>query len=131
MAFQADKYDSSLFTSGTWEEFQSGRFRIALAGNVAYRQALEDMAKKYRRQYGDELTQAQQDEITAEAMAIGMLTGWEGVTATDQDCNSVELEYSVENAKALLLEHPELVAFVMRKGGEMERFERKYADDAA
>lgn len=131
MAYVANRYDSALFTAGVWSEYEGGRFKIALKGNVNYRQALLDVVKKYRRRYGDEMTPGQQDEMHAEAMAIGLLTDWENVKAYDQDGKSVELPYSVENATALLLADPSLVDFIVSQSRIYQRFERKRVDGEA
>lgn len=125
MAFVFDRYDTEKFEAGTWEEFRGGRFKIARIGNPCYRDAVRRLEKQYRKKHGDELSAEHQDEMHAEAMAIGLLTDWEDIQKRGPKGETVEVPYSVEDAKTLLLRDPELVSFIAKKSTDLERFENE------
>lgn len=129
MAYSFDRYDVDKFEEGAWEDFQGGRFKIARMGNPRYRDTMRQLEKRYRKLHGDDLTAEQQDEMHAEGMATALLTGWEGIIKRGDGGEPVEVPYSAESAKALLLRDPKLVAFVAAKSADLERFENEDVED--
>lgn len=131
MGYSFERYDVDKFEDGEWAEMGGGRFKIARMGNPRYRDALRRLEKQYRKQQDDDLTAEQQDEMHAEAMAIGLLTDWADITKRGKDGEPEQVPYSVENAKALLLRDPKLVQFVANKSTNLERFETEEAQTQA
>lgn len=123
MAFQAFRYDTDAFEEGVWEEFNGGHFKIAYIDNLVYREAQRQGKKRLSLEFSSE-DLARQDRQAAEAMAKGLLKDWSEVEGKDQHGNTVSVEYSVQNATETLLADPELVAFVLKKARELDRFER-------
>lgn len=88
--------DKALEENGTWVPFDDARFLIGSHMNQRHRKALARLAKKNQKamRTNDE---AAIEELTIEAMAEGLVLGWEGVK------NGTEaFPHTKENAIALL-----------------------------
>lgn len=129
MAYAFDKYDANKFEQGTWEEHEGGQFKIARMGNPRYRDAARKLNKEYRKKHGEEMTAGQEDEMHAEAMATGLLVDWAEIIKRDDDGKEVDVPYSIESAKALLLRDPGLTSFVAQKSTDLERFETEDVEE--
>lgn len=123
MAYAFDKYDADKFEEGVWEEHEGGQFKVARMGNPRYRDAARRLNKEYRKRYGEEMSAAQEDEMHAEAMAIGLLRDWAVIIKRGEDGEEVAVPYSVDTAKTLLIRDPGLANFVAQKSTDLERYE--------
>ena len=100
------KQDLGRASLGVWVEHPLGyRFRVARMGNDSYRAAVEKLLKPHR----DEirrgvLSDAKIEELSREAVATHILTGWENIE--DDDGNAIP--YSPAKAAEVLF-NPELV----------------------
>lgn len=124
MGFNAHQYNTDAFEDGVWDEYQGGQFKIARMGNPAYRDAYRKLDKKYRKQYGDELTAEQMDRLSAEAVATAILVDWKDVDGRDENGKPYQIPYRVEAATDLLLAHPKFASWVAARSTDLERFER-------
>ncbi len=95
---------------GVWTEYEEGgKFRIARAGNSVFLKATDAAETPYRNQIQrGTLSTEKSIDLQCEAMAEGILTGWEGLLTEDDE----PLEYSKENAYAVLRNNVELRVFI-------------------
>lgn len=104
---------------GVWAVYQEGvRFLIARAGNPKYLRASDKAEAPYRKQLRTgKLSTEKHLEIQCRGMAEGMLLGWEGVGTKEGP-----LEYTVENAYAVLRHNSDVRDFVIEFATEQENY---------
>lgn len=110
--------DKNAEKDGFWKEFSNFRIKIARLGgkNTKYNKALVDVGKKYQKQNIKDITDDEQDTISAELIAKAFVTGWE---VKDDDGNWVPntihsypsgevVDFNVDNVINVLTNLPEL-----------------------
>ena len=70
-------------------------------------------------------SQAQYRQINATAMAGTVLVGWEGFVS-----DGVEIPYSADNARELMLDDDYAYEFVMKHGMDQDQFFRRSSEDS-
>lgn len=107
-----------------WDDETS--FLIARWGNAKHRKAIEQYTKPYRTQLRHgQIPEKAATEIMNNSMSEAILLDWKGVYANDS-----ELPYTVESAKTLLLNLPELSKFVQDVAQNLQLFQKE-EDEAA
>lgn len=114
--------------NGTWVDWiDDSRIKIRRWESAGYKEKLKESkalalaAKKD----GSELTPQEDEVLSCELLAECVLVDWDGFVD-----GSTVLEYSVENAKQLLLEVPELQSFVMTESMKVSNFYKNRAEAA-
>lgn len=101
---------------------------IAREGNERYRNALGNLLVAYREEFSSgDLEDDVLTEMTAKAMAEGILVNWEGVK--DEDTGE-EVPYSPEMAYELLTKFPELREQVLMVSRNNERYLNKHKEQS-
>ncbi|WP_404463090.1 hypothetical protein LG331_09935 [Vreelandella aquamarina] len=131
MSFRIDKFDASKFTDGEWCEIMGGEFKIARMHNPVYRDVKRKLDKRYRKDFGDELTAEQEDRKEAQLVAEGLIRDWRNVTALNEDGEEVQVPYSIEAVADLLQNRPDVVPYIAQKAVDLERFDRLEAEEQA
>lgn len=115
---------------GVWVPYpavEGVRFRVARAGNRTFLNATDKFEAPFRKQIArGTMPTEKQIEVQCRAMAEGILLGWEGIT----DENG-PLEYSTDNAYALLRWYPEIREFVFETAVNAETFRRDETEATA
>lgn len=119
-----DKFatDESLENNGAWFPIGDGtRLLIARSGNRKYGKVLSKLVERNEvaLKADDEAADTLNDQIMVEALATGVLLGWENVTYQKKS-----LSYSVENAKTLL-KHREFRRTVIQFSEDVDAFRVK------
>lgn len=106
-------------TDGIWVTHSEGvKFLIARAGNPNFLRASDKLEAPHRKQIRlGKLSTEKQIELQCRAMAEGILLDWEGIEASDGP-----LEYSVENAYAVLRYNVDVRDFVFEFATENENY---------
>ena len=129
--YSAFKTNPELETKGIVIDYgDAGRFRIARAGgaNASYQKKLAALAKPIRRQIQAEtIGKEKAEEIMAEAFFHTVLLGWEGVT----DADGNELPYSIQNARTLFADLPDLLADLVESAQKASLFRDEVAEQDA
>lgn len=108
-----------LDVEGVWAEYSDGvRFRIARAGNPVFLKVSDRLEAPYRNKRNISTLKAL--ETQCQAMAEGILTGWEGLETPEGDA----LPFSVENAFKVLRYNTEVREFVFDFATTAENFRR-------
>lgn len=107
--------------AGVWIEYDGGiEFLIARSNTPAYRKAVKQMHKRYKRQIENEtLSDEKSDRLMAELMAEHILLDWTGMKNGDE-----EFKYSRESAIAFLSDerYAEVRQWIMAQADDLENF---------
>lgn len=141
------KTDAKLEVEGFWFEVAISeqndkpiRFKLARAGggNKRYSKVFERVSKPYR-QILDSKTHSDKKEEKAEEIMLAVfseavLTDWDNVPKADitgKDSDKGTIEYSVDGAKKLLKELPELYHILSREASVLDNYREKAQEDIA
>lgn len=104
------------------------RFLIVRAGhrNKAYTKLMEKLTRPYRAII-DKLDTKTDDTITATALSETVVIGWENV----QDETGVDIPFSKEKAKELLVQLPDLMDTVNKAAWSINTFREQELEDEA
>lgn len=93
---------------GAEGNYRGVMLRIARNNNSKYKSVFRRLLRPYQKEVeNNTLDEATSDEILCAALAEGVLVGWDAKTFPNN------VEYSIDNAKDLLLNDPDCRAFVM------------------
>ena len=125
---KVDVKPSKVDTEGVWAKHSEGvRFRIARAGNPVFLKATDKLEAPYRKQLArGKLSTEKQIDLQCRAMAEGILLDWEGIETADGP-----LEYTVDNAAAVLRHNSEIRDFVFEFATEQENYRTQEIKDTA
>lgn len=104
---------------GVWVDYQEGvRFKVARAGNSVFLKASDRLEAPHRTKIArNKLSTEKQIDIQCQAMAIGILMDWAGIATGDG-----ELEYTKDNATAVLRHNTEIRDFIYEIATSQENF---------
>jgi hypothetical protein len=126
--------DPEIEKSGAWINYGDFAFLIAPIGNENYKRLIKTVLKPYQRQI-DSGTLS--DEVGEERLALvyakTILLDWwcsEWGDHTIWGPNGERLDFSVENAKKMLLEMPKFAAAVREEADTASNFQKREEDEA-
>lgn len=125
MGFRIDKFDANKFVDGEWCEIMGGEFKIARINNPVYRDVKRRLDKRFRKDFGEELTSEQEDKKEALLVAEGLVRDWRNVTALNEEGEEVPVPYSIEAVADLLQNRPDVIPYIAQKSVDIERFENE------
>lgn len=127
MAFNSAKREGDQLAAGKWEDFEGGRFKIAMAGNPVFHMAKQRLQKEYTEKHGESMSAPLEFEMFCRSIAEGLLRDWEGV----EDINDAPIPYSIDAAALELQGSVALYEFVMTKALEYEKQYRSHVEKQA
>lgn len=123
--------DKTAEIEGIWVDYPNGvSMKIARMGgaNTEYSRYLTNQLKPYKFQIDrGTLSEDKSREILLEVFARYVLKDWKGVT----DEKGQPIEYSVEAAKKVLAEYPELLNELQTLASDYRRFAREVLEETA
>lgn len=123
--------DKTAEIEGIWVDYPNGvSMKIARMGgaNTEYSRYLTNQLKPYKFQIDrGTLSEDKSREILLEVFARYVLKDWKGVT----DEKGRPIEYSVEAAKKVLAEYPELLNELQTLASDYRRFAREVLEETA
>lgn len=143
------KTDEKLEVEGFWfeaaiseENDKPIRFKLARAGggNKKYGKVLERVSRPYRQildsksEKNAELREAKAEEVMLAVFSEAVLVDWDNVPKADVTGNPKDkgtIEYSVENAKKLLKELPELYHMLNREASILDNYREQEREEIA
>jgi hypothetical protein len=91
---------------------------IARANNSKFKAAFRRLSKPYKKQIDNEtLDEATSEDILAGALAEGILVDWKNFVV-----NGEQIPYTLDNAKELLKNDPDLVDFVTAFSKDIDNY---------
>jgi len=120
--------DESLEEQGVWIPFRDGaEFLVGYAGRKKYRDKLGRASARARRMNrGRDLSAAEIDQVTVQAMVGTVLLGWKNITKEGQP-----FEYTEENARWWLLASAELRDFIFSEANTLSNFQATGGEPAS
>jgi hypothetical protein len=120
--------DESMQETGIWIPFRDGaEFLIAYSGRKKYRDKIGKLsARERRKNRGRELTAAEADAVTIEAMIDTVLLNWRGITKAQAD-----FPFSRMNADWWLKRSPELRDFIFAEANNLSNFQPEGGEEAS
>ena len=95
--------DDSKVSEGTWTKYRGVDLKIARAGNPEFTRLFNQLTRPHRREIEkDTLDEGTMRSILCETLAKTVLLDWKNFNGSDG-----EIEYSIGNAKSLLLNDPD------------------------
>ena len=108
--------------NGEWVDCYGVKILIARADNPKFKSAFLRLTKPHQKAIDeDTLSEEMMEDITVNAMAEGVLLGWEPFQ-TEMDGEVTTVEYSVSNACTLLKEDSDLKDFVFRYSNNIKNY---------
>ena len=118
---------SKLDTDGTWANYSGAQFLIARAGNIRFLNAIDKYERPHRKARArGTLGTDKEIEIQCRSMAEGILLGWKGIETVDGP-----LEYTAENAYAVLRHNSELREFITEFATDQLNYRTEEIDTTA
>jgi len=115
------KTDEKLEAEGNWLDVGEGGFlKIARLGNKAYKTKLKQLREPFKAYTvrGQDIPDAEADDIVRRAMAETILVGWKGM----EDEEGKPLNYSPEAAYKALSGQKDLVELIMVFAADKDNF---------
>lgn len=114
--------DIKLENQGTWVPYGDATFLVARSGNKKYNRRMADAYKTNRvvLELEDDSSDAMSEEIFSDVIANAILLGWKGVS-----WKGSSLDYSVENAKMVLLASRDFRNIIARMSDDIENYRVK------
>lgn len=101
--------DFSAIDEGVWTDFDGSRFRIAHISNSKFQRALARLQQPHMRKIQEgRLDPELNKRLLTQAMAEGVLVGWEGVKTRKGE----DVPFSIKAAHAALMSNVEFRDFV-------------------
>lgn len=117
--------DLSSLESGIWEDFRGAKWLIAHISNTKFQRALARLQQPHRRKLAEgTIDPIVNRDIICQAMAEGILLGWDGVTSTGGG-----VPYSKTTAATMLRKDPELRDFVTEFATLMSNYRNDEVED--
>ncbi len=116
------KTDQNKCERGVWFDIGDTSFKLRYNGtaNPLLDKTIEAVQKPYRVLIQkNQLDEKQARRINVEIFIVAVLIGWKGVPNADE---SGELPYSLDNARDLMLELPELYSTLREYAGDIANF---------
>lgn len=115
--------DALLEQNGVWRPFEDAKFLIAAAMNPAHKKALNRLGKANQRaiRLNDDVAQ---DKLAVEAMAEGIVLGWENVTITKDD-QEVDFPYTKANAITLMTKSRVMRDWISGEAQSLQNFQKE------
>ncbi len=114
--------DQEKSEEGVWFPYEDASFLVARSRSRKYRQEIERLSRKYKRQIDmGTLSRDKSEEIVTRAMANTILNGWSGSVALSE--SGEQLPYNRENAFLLLSEFPDFRDLVSLWSQDLENFQ--------
>jgi hypothetical protein len=114
--------DVKLENQGTWVTYGDASFLVARSGNKRYNRRMSDAYKANRvvLELEDDSSDAMSEQIFSDVIANTILLDWKGVS-----WKGAPLDYSVENAKMVLLASRDFRNIIARMADDIENYRVK------
>lgn len=118
MKMRITKIDDKAAQDGSWTEYRGVSLKIARAGNDRFAKSFLRGSRPYRKDIQANTVDDQiAEKILCEAIAEGILVDWKGFVIDD-----TEIEYTVENATALMRDDPDCREFVQEFSRDLNNY---------
>jgi hypothetical protein len=133
--YSAFKQNQSLVEEGVWINYDFGGeekvgFKLARMskGNKEYVRLMEEVARKNKSSMRlNTLSNEQAESIQLDVFCLAVLKDWRGVT----DENDESLAFTIENAKKLFTDLPDLYADLTEQAQNMANYSEATAEEVA